>query len=119
MDNILCKIGLHKWRKVKSTETDILKIMEDIIRAESKILLPINSEEIMCRKFGINRNHLWIGYDLYDYVCIRPGCNCCDYRVDIKRNELIEKRNQIISTKIETKSKDRKIEDIYKGCKNE
>jgi len=33
MNNILCKIGFHKWRKVKSTKTTILNLMSKILEA--------------------------------------------------------------------------------------
>ena len=115
MSNFLCKIGLHKMRKVKSTKTTVMKLMEDIIRKESKILLPLD-EEIICRKFGINRDTIWIGYDIYDKVCIK--CGDCKYNVEEKRNELIEKRNKIARAEIKNKNKDRKIENIYKEHKN-
>jgi hypothetical protein len=111
-------MGLHKWRKVKSTKTTVMSLMQDIIRAEGKILLPINSEEIICRKFGVNRDTLWCGFDIYDYVCVRLGCNCCDPRVDIKRHKLIENRNYVVRKEIMNGNKDRLAEKIHMGCKN-
>lgn len=118
MSNILCKIGLHKMRKVKSTKTTVIKLMEDIIRAENKILLPLNSEEIICRKFGINRDNIWIGYDAYDKVCIRPGCNYYNPIITKKRDTLVALRNQVVRKEIKNKNKDKLIENIYRGCKS-
>ena len=45
---------------------------------------------------------------------IRPGCNCCDHKVDRKRHELIKRRNYIVKTEMKNKNRDRIIENIYK-----
>jgi hypothetical protein len=104
-------------RKVKSTKTTVMKLMEDIIRKESKILLPLD-EEIICRKFGVNRNSLWAKYDLYNYVCIRPNCGCCIHIVNKEKHKLIEDRNYIIKKELKDVNKNKLIENIYKGSKS-
>jgi len=113
MSNILCKIGLHKWQKVESTEINILEIMKDILKFHNEYF--IDCERSLCKKFGINRNYLWLGYDIYDEVCVK--CGDCKYNIEKKRNELIEKRNQIVINERKIENKNRMVENIYKGCK--
>ena len=114
MNNILCKTGLHKWRKVKSTKTNVLDIMKSILRARNELIG--GNEEIICKKFRVD--NLWIFYDRYDKVCIRPGCNCFKHGIAKKRNQLIEDRNFILQKEENNRYKNKKIENIYKECKN-
>ncbi len=115
MNNILCKIGLHKSQKVKSTKTNILNIMKDILKTKDE---PFKccSEETICEKFGVD--NVWIGYEIYDEVCIRPGCGHCKCNVEKKRNQLMKAWYFIERTKTNNKDKDKTIENIYRRCKN-
>ena len=116
MDNVLCKIGLHKWHRVKSTKTTVMKVMENILNDRNELTPRLNGEERICKMFGVNRNTLLIGCEICDRVCMR--CGTCEYFIDEKREELIEKRNKIVEKEINNKNKDKLIENIYKGCKN-
>ena len=66
MNNILCKIRLHKWRKVKYTRTTVMDIMIDILKTRDELF--VRNEDIICKKFGIGINGLLFGYKVYDYV---------------------------------------------------
>ena len=115
MNNILCKIGFHKWQKVKSTETNMMNIMSKILEVRNEYFA--KDEDVICRKFDIKPSSLSFGYEVSDYVCVRPGCSCCDYRVDRKRNRFIERRNDVVRSESKSAKKDELVEKIYKEDK--
>jgi len=112
MNNILCKIGLHKRKKVKSTKTTRLKLMEDILKKEGRDITHW-CEEMIYRRFRALRDPF--GYDIYDVVCIK--CSSCSYNIDKVKNQLIKDRNSVLKNKKTIINNDRRIENMYKGCK--
>jgi len=117
MNNILCKIGLHKWRKVKSTETNMMDIMSKIL--EARVEYFAKDENVIYKKFGMDNRHALLNYDICNYVCVRPGCNCCDHRIEKKKDKFIKIRNRIVRDEIKKAGKNKLAENIYKGCRGE